>query len=109
MFASTEKSPLKPVMFCQKSDAHPKCNKSIKKNNVTREKFIQRATTLTAALQYTIFRTSHLNRVENDHRHLFLIYEKVYSLHTLVFFYKLCGIKRSSEIGIGTAAIMESL
>lgn len=56
IFASTEKSPSKTVMFCQKSHAYPICNNSIKKkNNVMRAKIIQRATTLTAAMQYTIF------------------------------------------------------
>lgn len=86
----------------------------LRKNNVMRAKFIQRATTLTAAMQYTIFRSTDLKRVENDHRHWFfcyIIYMKKFTpgLHTLVFFYKQCGIKGSYENGIGTAAIMESL
>lgn len=51
-----KKPPSKTLMFCQKNHANPICNNSIKKkNNVMRAKIIQRATTLTAAMQYTIF------------------------------------------------------
>lgn len=71
-----------------------------------RAKIIQRATTLTAAMQYTIFAqmTWKVRKWPQT-----LTNEKPYSFHALVFFHKLHGKKSYCDIGIGTAALMESL